>query len=84
MGDRHDYVALEWVRGAIAETLRLARQSLEAYAENPAQLTHLEHCLAEVHQVYGTLQMVEFYGAALMAEETERLLAALLAGAVRQ
>ena len=25
MGDRHDYVALEWVKGEIAETLKQAR-----------------------------------------------------------
>ena len=28
MGDRHDYVALEWVKGEIAETLKQARQAL--------------------------------------------------------
>ena len=27
MGDRHDYVALEWVKGEIAETLKQAQQS---------------------------------------------------------
>src|SRR5690606_35871770 len=31
-----------------------------------------------LHQVYGTLQMVEFYGAALLAEEMEKLAQALL------
>src|SRR5690606_17831010 len=36
------------------------------------------------HQVYGTLQMVEFYGAALLAEEMEKLAQALLDGKVSQ
>lgn len=63
MGDRHDYVALEWVKGEIAETLKQARQALEAFVENPQDPTRMRFCLTYVHQVQGTLQMVEFYGA---------------------
>ena len=82
MGDRHDYVALEWVKGEIAETLKQARQALEAFVENPQDSTRMRFCLTYVHQVHGTLQMVEFYGAALLAEEMEQLARALMDGAV--
>jgi len=82
MGDRHDYVALEWVKGEIAETLKQARQALEAFVENPQDSTRMRFCLTYVHQVHGTLQMVEFYGAALLAEEMEQLARALLGGRV--
>ncbi|MCQ4272591.1 Hpt domain-containing protein, partial [Pseudomonas kuykendallii] len=82
MGDRHDYVALEWVKGEIAETLKQARQALEAFVENPQDSTRMSFCLTYVHQVQGTLQMVEFYGAALLAEEMERLAQALMEGRV--
>ena len=78
MGDRHDYVALEWVKGEIAETLKQARQALEAFVENPQDATRMRFCQTYVHQVLGTLQMVEFYGAALLAEEMEQLVQALL------
>ena len=78
MGDRHDYVALEWVKGEIAETLKQARQALEEFVENPEDSTRLRFCLTYVHQVHGTLQMVEFFGAALLAEEMEQLAQALL------
>ena len=78
MGDRHDYVALEWVKGEIAETLKQARQALEAFVENPQDSTRMRFCMTYVHQVHGTLQMVEFYGAALLAEEMEQLARALL------
>lgn len=78
MGDRHDYVALEWVKGEIAETLKQARHALEEHVENPEGSAQLRFCLTYVHQVHGTLQMVEFFGAALLAEEMERLLEALL------
>ncbi|BFN25858.1 chemotaxis protein CheA [Pseudomonas sp. SCT] len=82
MGDRHDYVALEWVKGEIAETLKQARQALEAFVENPQDPTRMRFCLTYVHQVHGTLQMVEFFGAALLAEEMEQLARALLEGRV--
>ncbi|AXO60163.1 response regulator [Pseudomonas sp. phDV1] len=82
MGDRHDYVALEWVKGEIGETLKQARQALEAFVENPQDPTRMRFCLTYVHQVHGTLQMVEFYGAALLAEEMEQLARALMEGRV--
>ncbi len=78
VGDRHDYVALEWVRGEIAETLKQARQSLETFVEQPGNSTGLSYCLAYLHQVNGILQMVQFFGAALLAEEMELLAQALL------
>jgi len=77
MGDRHDYVALEWVKGEIAETLKQAHHAIETQLDDP-QATHaLSDCLACIHQVHGSLQMVEFYGAALLAEEMEQLIVAL-------
>ncbi|AZE91780.1 Hpt domain-containing protein [Pseudomonas orientalis] len=81
MVDRHDYVALEWVKGDIAETLKQARSALDAYVENGDAI---DQCLAGIHQVHGALQMVEFYGAALLAEEIEALALALQAGHVGQ
>lgn len=81
MVDRHDYVALEWVKGDIAETLKQARSALDAYVETGDAL---DACLAGIHQVHGALQMVEFYGAALLAEEIEALALALQAGHVGQ
>ena len=80
MGDRHDYVALDWVKGEISETLGQARQALEAFVENPEDSTRLRFCLTYIHQVHGTLQMVEFYGAALLAEEMEKLAQSLMHG----
>ena len=57
------------MKGEIAETLKQARQALEAFVENPQDSTRMSFCLTYVHQVHGTLQMVEFFGAALLAEE---------------
>ncbi|UVJ43761.1 Hpt domain-containing protein [Pseudomonas sp. LS1212] len=82
MADRHDYVALEWVKGEIAETLKLARQGLEAYAADAQAPDGIGQCLDFLHQVHGSLQIVEFYGAALLAEEMEKLAQALSHGKV--
>ena len=84
MADRHDYVALDWVKGEISETLNQARQALEAFVETPEDSTRLRFCLTYIHQVHGTLQMVEFYGAALLAEEMEKLAQALMSGVARR
>lgn len=77
MVDRHDYVALEWVKGEIAETLKQAYQALEHLADDPQAPDALGQCLEGIHLVHGSLQMVEFYGAALLAEEMEKLALAL-------
>lgn len=82
MGDSHNFAALDWVLGEIEETLKQARQSLEAYVENPDDSTRIRFCLTHIHQVHGSLQMVEFYGAALMAEEMEALAQAMIDGKI--
>ena len=84
MAEHHDYVALEWVKGEIEETLKQAEQSLEAFVESPEDGTRMRFCLTYIHQVHGTLQMVEFYGAALHAEEMETVAQALINGKVPQ
>jgi chemosensory pili system protein ChpA (sensor histidine kinase/response regulator) len=84
MADRHDYVALEWVKGEIAETLRQARQALDTFVDRPHDAAAIDTCLDLIHQVHGSLQMVEFYGAALFAEEIEQLALALKHGHVAQ
>lgn len=78
MGDRHDYVALDWVKGEIEEVLKQAQYELEAYVESPDDTARMKFCLTYLHQVRGTLQMVEFYGAALLAEEMEAVAQAML------
>ncbi|WP_024694234.1 Hpt domain-containing protein [Pseudomonas syringae] len=77
MADRHDYVALEWLKGEIAQTLTQARHALDEFIEDPANTAAMAECLNLVHQVHGSLQMIEFYGAALLAEEIEQLVLAV-------
>ena len=78
MTDNHNFLALDWVKSEIQETLKQAQQALEAYIATPNDTAKLRFCLAYLHQVFGTLQMVEFYGAAMLAEEMERLCLSLV------
>jgi chemosensory pili system protein ChpA (sensor histidine kinase/response regulator) len=73
---------LAWVKGEIDETLKQARLALEAYVEDPDDQSQLEFCISYVHQVFGTLQMVELLGAALFAEEVEKFAVALRDGKI--
>lgn len=82
MGDTRNYAALDWVIGEIGETLKDARQSLEAYVEDPRDSARIRFCLTHIHQVHGSLQMVEFHGASLFAEEMESLAEAVMHGDV--
>lgn len=73
-----EYSALNWVKSEIDETLKQARRALEAYVENLQDATQLRFCVAYLHQVHGTLRMIELGGAALLAEEMEQLARGLL------
>ncbi|HED15395.1 MAG TPA: response regulator [Gammaproteobacteria bacterium] len=84
MANNNDYSTLAWVKQEIDETLDHARQSLEEYVENTEDLAQLRFCTTYLHQVAGTLQMVELYGASLIAEEMEQLGMGLLNNEVPQ
>ena len=68
---------LGWVKNEIDETLNQARQALEGFAEDISDKTRLRFCITHLHQVVGTLLMVELDGAAMLAQETEHLTEAI-------
>jgi len=74
---------LGWVKSEIDETLKQARLALEQYVENPGDPTNLRFCITHLHQVVGTLLMVELDNAAMLARETEALAEAVLNGNVQ-
>lgn len=73
-----DPSTLGWVKTEIDNTLKQARLALESFAENTADSTRLRFFITHLHQVVGTLQMVELDGAALLAREIEALADAVL------
>src|SRR5918993_2007490 len=61
-----------------------ARTSLENYVEQPENLSLLERCKQELHQVQGVLRVLEIYGASLLAEEMEQVTSYLLTTAAER
>ncbi len=82
MREAIDTTTLGWIKPELDETLRQARQDIEAFAENPADASAMRACAAHLHQVHGTLRMIELYAPAMVAEEMERLAMALQQGDV--
>ncbi len=75
--DAIDYTTLGWVKPELDETLRQARIEIEAFAEDPSDASRMRFCASYLHQVQGTLRMVELYAPAMVAEEMEQLAQAL-------
>ena len=75
--DDIDFTTLNWVKPELDEALTRARQALEAYVESPDDASLMQECADELHQVQGTLRMVELYGAATVVQEMEQLIGAL-------
>jgi chemosensory pili system protein ChpA (sensor histidine kinase/response regulator) len=75
---KFDPNTLGWVKTEIDESLKQAHIALESFAENPSDDTHLRFCVTHLHQVVGTLQMVELDGAAMLGREAEALAEAVL------
>jgi len=71
-----DTTTLGWIKPELDETLRRAREEIEAFVDD-GDAGHMRTCAGHMHQVHGTLRMVELYAPALVAEEMERLALAL-------
>ncbi len=76
--DDIDFTTLTWVKSELDEALQRARESLEAYVDDPDNSAHMHECAKVLHQVQGTLRMVELYGAAMVVQEMEDLVQSLL------
>ncbi|HEV2269302.1 MAG TPA: Hpt domain-containing protein [Steroidobacteraceae bacterium] len=70
---------LDLVGRELTATLAEARTALETYVEQPDNVSLLERCKQELHQVHGVLRVLEIYGAALLVEEMEHVAGYLLA-----
>jgi chemosensory pili system protein ChpA (sensor histidine kinase/response regulator) len=81
--DDIDFTTLNWVKQELDETLRKSHQALEAYVEDPTDASQMRFCANYLHQVQGTLRMVELYGAAMVVDEMEHVAQGLLDGSVK-
>ncbi len=76
-----EYNSLSWVKAQLDDVLLEAQAALNEFIESKAS-EHLSNCLGHLQLIFGTLQMVEVHGAAMLADEIQKTTAALLAGDV--
>ncbi|MCX7554612.1 Hpt domain-containing protein, partial [Marinicella sp. S1101] len=77
-----DFSTLTWVKTELDETLNRAKDALKAYVEDSEDTNQLQFCVTYLHQIQGTLKMVELYGAAMVAEEMELVAKDLIEGSI--
>ncbi len=77
-----DFSTLTWVKTELDETLNRAKDALKAYVEDSEDTNQLQFCVTYLHQIQGTLKMVELYGAAMVAEEMEWVAKDLIEGSI--
>ncbi|MCW9013807.1 MAG: Hpt domain-containing protein [Gammaproteobacteria bacterium] len=82
--DTVEYNSLRWVKKELDLILNEAQSSLSVYIEDTDEVDRLRECIEHLHMVQGTLQMVELYGAAQLAEEMEQVATAVLNGALEK
>ncbi|MEO6366159.1 MAG: Hpt domain-containing protein, partial [Luteimonas sp.] len=80
--DAIDYTTLGWVKPELDETLRQTQMEIEGFAEDPSEPSRMRFAAGLLHQVQGTLRMVELYAPAMVAEEMEALAKAIATGDV--
>ena len=68
---RVDPSTFSWVKDEIDESIKQARLSLEAYSASTDDTSQMRMAVAFLHQVSGTLQIVELDGAARLVNELE-------------
>lgn len=73
--EQFDVSTLAWVKDEIDETLNQARISLESFVDDESEDVHLRQFIDLLHQVHGTLNIVEITGAVQFAAEVESLTA---------
>ncbi len=74
-----EYNSLSWVKAQLDNVLNDAQSNLNEYIEDKDD-SHLDNCIEHLQLIFGTLQMVEVYGAAMLAEEMQLTTSALLKG----
>ena len=77
MRDAHDHSKLKWIRSELDLLLSQSSRALEDYAEGIGGKELIGSCIDHLHQVRGTLQLMQLYGAAMLAEEMELLAIAI-------
>ena len=75
--------SLAWVKHEIGVSLNKAREEVLAYSDNTAETEHLYEAIPQIKDVFGTLEVAELSGAAMLAEECLTVVGELAEGSIR-
>ena len=75
-----DAGTLGWVKSEIEDTALQARKALQQFEDNTDDKTAIKACSTHLHQIYGTLTMVELDAAARLVLESENFAERLSSG----
>lgn len=75
--EAHDHSKLKWIRTELESLITESSRALEEYAEGAGGKGLIDSCIDRLHQVRGTLQVIQLYGAAMLVEEMELVAIAL-------
>lgn len=73
-----DPKTLIWVKEEVANMLEDARGALEVYLESPEDVSYLNKIAENLHTIRGAVEMLEIFGAVLIAREMEEVTLALV------
>jgi chemosensory pili system protein ChpA (sensor histidine kinase/response regulator) len=77
-----DSGTLGWVKSEIEDTASQARALLHKFESDPGDASSMRMCATYLHQIYGTLTMVELDGAARLVHESEQVVQKIADGEV--
>ncbi len=76
------YATLVWVKPTIDDTLKLTRQSLEQFVENPDDTTTLQRSVSWLKEIRGALVILDIHSAVLLMQSVETVVQAILDGKI--
>ena len=72
-----EHATLGWIKPELDATLTQVRQEIEAYAEDAADPARMRLAATLLHQVQGSLKMIELYAPAMVAGEMQDVATAI-------
>jgi len=84
MSETHDHSKIKWIKDELDQVVLQARTALEDYTDGVGDSELMTSCGQYLHQVKGTLQILELHGAVMLAEEMESVANSIADGAISQ
>ena len=79
-----EHATLGWIKPELDATLKQVQQEIEAYVDDGADPARMRLAAALLHQVQGSLKMIELYAPAMVAGEMQDVAGAIADGRIAQ